>query len=300
MLAPMRHPHSTRIPVRQRIGSLGLGAAALLWLLVMAAAPGAQRGGGGGGGPVMIPMAASTIVRNPDPHYGTTVSMYASVEKMLSKTVFTVDQDKNKSTGQEVLIVAPYLNTALQPGSYVTIQGPVFKFDPAEVAKRARTYTLDIGAEVVAQYQGKPAILATSVITTALLDVAKRVLPPPTPEELALDKAMKTISGTFNDLRAGLETPKAEDMKTQVATLKGAFTEAAVFFNARKTTDAMDWAQQALKFVGAMETGVAGGKFDEVKTAATGLAGLCTSCHTAHRERMDDGTYRVRPPGGGN
>jgi hypothetical protein len=296
----MRHLHSTRIPVRQRIGSLGLGAAALLWLLVMAAAPGAQRGGGGAGGPAMIPMAASTIVRNPDSHYGTTVSMYASVEKMLSKTVFTVDQDKNKSTGQEVLIVAPYLTAALEPGSYVTIQGPVFKFDPAEVAKRARTYTLDIGADLVAQYQGKPAILATSVITTALLDVAKRVLPPPTAEELALDKAMKTISGTFNDLRAGLEAPKAEDMKTQVATLKGAFTEAAVFFNARKTTDAMDWAQQALKFVGTMETGVAGGKFDEVKTAATGLAGLCTSCHTAHRERMDDGTYRVRPSGGGN
>ena len=300
MLAAMKHLLSTRIPARPRVGSVGLGAAALLWLLVLAAAPGAQRGGGGGGGPVMIPMAASSIVRNPDAHYGTTVSMYASVEKMLSKTVFTVDQDKNKSTGQEVLIIAPYLNTALAPGSYVTVQGPVFKFDPAEVAKRARTYTLDIAPELAAQYQGKPAVLATSVITQALLDVAKRVLPPPTPEELALDKAMKTISGTFNDLRAGLETPKAEDMKAQVATLKGAFTEAAVFFNARKTTDAIDWAQQALKLVGAMETGVVGAKFEEVKTAATGLAGLCTSCHTAHRERMDDGTYRVRPPGGSN
>ena len=248
----------------------------------------------------MVPMAASTIVRNPDAHVGTTVSMYASVEKMLSKTVFTVDQDKNKSTGQEVLIIAPYLNTALQPGSYVTVQGPVFKFDPAEVAKRARTYTLDLAPDVVAQYQGKPAILATSVITTALVDVAKRVLPPPTTEELALDKAMKTISGTFNDLRAGLETPKAEDMKAQVATLKGAFTEAAVFFNARKTTDAIDWTQQALKFVGAMETGVGGGKFDEVKTAATGLAGLCTSCHTAHRDRHGrwNAIASVRPAGG--
>lgn len=299
MLARMRHLLSTRIPVRQRIGSLGLGAAALLWLLVMAATPIAQRGGGGGG-PAMIPMAASTIVRNPDAHYGTTVSMYAAVETMLSKTVFSVDQDKNKSTGQEVLIIAPYLNAPLPPGSYVTVQGPVFKFDAAELAKRARGYTLDLPADVVAKYQGKPAIVATSVITGALLDVAKRVLPPPTTEELALDKAMKTISGTFNDLRAGLETPKAEDMKTQVAALKGAFTETAVFFNARKTTDAIDWAQQALKFVGAMETGVAGGKFEEVKTAANGLAGLCTSCHGVHRERQDDGSYRVRPSGGGN
>jgi cytochrome c556 len=182
----------------------------------------------------------------------------------------------------------------------VTVQGPVFKFDPAEVTKRARTYTLDLSADMVAKYQGKPAILATSVITAALVDVAKRVLPPPTPEELALDKAMKTISGTFNELRAGLETPKAEDVKTQVGTLKGAFTEAAVFFNARKVTDASDWAQQALKFVGAMEAGAAGAKWDEVKTAATGLGGLCTSCHTAHRERMDDGSFRFRPPGGGN
>lgn len=294
----MRHLLSTRIPVRQRIGSLGLGAAALLWLLVLAAAPLAQRGGGGGGGPAMIPIAASTIARNPDAHVGTTVSMYAAVEKMLSKTVFTVDQDRNKSTGQEVLVIAPYLTAALEPGSYVTVQGPVFKFDPAELTKRARTYKLDLTPDVLSQLQGRPAIVATSVITTALVDVAKRVLPPPTAEELALDKAMKTISGTFNDLRAGLEAPKADVMKTQVAALKGAFTETAVFFTARKTTDAMDWAQQALKFVGAMETGVAVGTFEEVKTAANGLAGLCTSCHGVHRERQDDGSYRVRPSGG--
>jgi cytochrome c556 len=296
----MRHRNSTRFPARQPIGSLGLAAAALVWLLALAATPDAQRGGGGGGGPAMIPMAASTIVRNPDALYGTTVSMYASVERMLSKTVFSVDQDKNKSTGQEVLVIAPYLTAALEPGSYVTVQGPVFKFDPAEVTKRARGYTLDLSSDLLAQYQGKPAIVATSVITQALVDVAKRVLPPPTPEELALDKAMKTISGTFNDLRAGLEAPKAEDVKTQVATLKGAFTEAAVFFNARKVTDAIDWTQQALKYVGSMEAGAAGAKWDEVKTAATGLAGLCTSCHGVHRERQDDGSFRFRPSGGGN
>lgn len=246
----------------------------------------------------MIPMAASTIARNPDAHVGTTVSMYASVERQLSKTVFVVDQDKNKSTGQEVLVLAPYLTTALEAGSYVTVQGPVFKFDPAEVAKRARGYSMDLSPDIVAKYQGKPAVLATSVITQALMDVAKRVLPPPTAEELALDKAMKTISGNFNDLRAGLETPKADEMKAQVTALKGAFTETAVFFKARNTADASDWAQQALKFVGAMETGLAGGKIEEVKTAANGLAGLCTSCHGVHRERQDDGSYRVRPSGG--
>ena len=35
-------------------------------------------------------------------------------------------------------------------------------------------------------------------------------------------------------------------------------------------------------------------EWDDAKTAATTLNGLCGQCHTARRERMDDGTYRIK------
>lgn len=274
---------------------VGLPAVIGAWVIALVAVPLAQAPAGR----AMVPMAASSIAMFPDKYYGELVSIIAAVETTLSKTAFTVDQDKTKATGKEILVLAPTMNGVVIPNQYVTVQGEVVKFDPAAIAQKAKTYRLDLDPEVVARFQGRPAILATAVINSSLIDVAKRVLPPPTPEELALDKAMKQISPTFNDLRTGLETPKADDVKAQVATLKAAFTETEAFFKKRGTADATGWAQEALKFVASMEAGAAGAKWEEVRTAATGLAGLCQTCHGAHRERQDDGSFRVRPAGGG-
>jgi cytochrome c556 len=58
--------------------------------------------------------------------------------------------------------------------------------------------------------------------------------------------------------------------------------------------DAQGLADQALKFATAMETAANTARWDDLKTAVNGLAPLCQTCHTAHRERLDDGSYRVK------
>ena len=50
----------------------------------------------GGAARPLVPMTASTIAREPAAHLGENVSMMAAVETVLSKTIFTVDQDKTK------------------------------------------------------------------------------------------------------------------------------------------------------------------------------------------------------------
>jgi hypothetical protein len=62
---------------------------------------GGQRGQGEGrqgGAPAkpIVPLAASTIVNNPDPYVGEYVSVTAAVEQPLTKSSFSVDQDKTK------------------------------------------------------------------------------------------------------------------------------------------------------------------------------------------------------------
>ena len=42
------------------------------------------------------------------------------------------------------------------------------------------------------------------------------------------------------------------------------------------------------------ELAAAAGKWDDAKSNATGLTKLCATCHAAHRERMEDGTFRVK------
>jgi hypothetical protein len=271
--------------------------------LISSIAVAARQGGGGAAPPAprpMIPMAASSIVLNPDAYLGENVSMMCAVEAILSKTVFTVDQDKAAATGKDVLVIAPYLNMPVVPNAYVTVQGEVFKFDLAEVAKRARNnYTLDLPPDVAAKYQGRPAVFATGVITAQLVDIAKRQPPPLTPAELTLRNAMLAINANNTALRAAeLDATKVKD---QIATLKRAFTDAETFFKSQNATDATGWAGEALKHVGTMEAATAGAapKLDDIRAAATSVAGLCGPCHNARRERLEDGSFRFRSTSGG-
>ncbi len=241
-----------------------------------------------------VPMAASSIALAPEAHFGENVAMTATVEQSISKTAFTVDQDKTKNTGKEVLVIAPYLNADVALNSYVTVVGEVIKFDPAEVAKKLKGYQLDLPADAIAKFSGRPAVLATSVITAELADIGKRVPPPMTPAEEAFDKTMKAVSGANTALRKGIDESSAELTKQQTAILKKGFMEAQLFFKGRNTTDAVGWAQDAYKFADTIEQAATAGKWEEVKTAATSLAGMCSTCHGVHRERLDDGTFRVK------
>lgn len=254
----------------------------------------AQQGGGAPAARPLVPMAASSLLLNPDAHFGENVSLMAAVETVLSKTAFTVDQDKAKTTGKEVLIIAPTLTGVVQPNTYVTVTGEVVKFDPAEVARKLKGYTLDIAPDVVAKFQGQPAVFATAVITPGLIDIAKRVAPPMTPAEQAYSKIMKGVGSAFPALRTGLDGSNAATAKENVAILKKSFAEVQAFWKERSTADAVGWAQEASKHTDTIEAAVSAGKWDDAKTAAGTLQQLCTTCHTAYRERQDDGTFRIK------
>jgi hypothetical protein len=268
-----------------------------LTLTALIASIGLRAQQGAGAAPAarpLVPAAASSVALNPDAFYGENVSLMGAVEQMLSRTTFSVDQDRAKSTGREVLIIAPALTASLQPNSYVSIVGEVVKFDPAEVAKRVKDYTLDLPADVVEKFRGRPAIIATSVITAELVDVGKKLPPPMTPAELAFQKTMQTVSPTATSLRAAVEASNVEQTKQGTDVLKKCFTDVQAFFKGRGTTEAAGLAGDALKFVDSIQTAAAGGKWDDAKAAAGSLQQLCATCHAAHRERLEDGSFRVR------
>ena len=253
------------------------------------------QGAGAGGAKPLVPMTASSLLRDPQSHIGENVSLMATVDAILSKTAFVLDQDASKHTGQELLVLAPTLSAQPDLNGYVTVQGEVFKFDPAEVARRNKTYTLDLPQDAIAKYQGKPAILATAVVNPKLVDLAKRVLPPMTPIEIAFQKNMLAINPANTELRNLLATPDAAKIKEQTAILKKAFTDVEAFFKARGTTEAAGIAAEALKAVANIDAAVSANKSaDEIRTAAQPLTQVCAQCHGTFRERQDDGSYRIK------
>ncbi|MEZ5287437.1 MAG: hypothetical protein R2712_22080 [Vicinamibacterales bacterium] len=218
--------------------------------------------------------------------------MMAIVDQSLSPIAFSVDQDKAKTADQDVLVLAPRLNEPLELNTYVTVIGEVVKFDPADAKVKDRL--AGIAPDVLARYTGKPAIVATSVINTAMNDVARRLPPKMTPEEEAFQKVMQKVGAANGAFRQIIEKSDAAGAKEQATALKTAFTQTEAFFKPHGTADAIGWAQDARKAAESIEVSAAAGKWDEVKATTGNLGKMCQTCHTAYRERFDDGSFRVK------
>lgn len=260
-------------------------------------AAGQGRGEGRGQAPAkpLVPAAASSVAANPDRFIGEFVTMTGTVEQVLGKLAFSVDQDRTKSTGAEILVIPVRMNDPIEANTYVTVIGDVIKFDPEEVKKRGRTLPSELTPDLIAKYQGKPVVLANAVINAAMIDLAKFIPPPMTPEEAAFDKVMKGVGPANAALRKAMEASNAELIKTNTDILKKSFADTEAFWKTRGKADAMKFAAEARKATELIELAAAAGKWDDVKTHVNTLGQQCTACHGVYRERGEDGSFFIKP-----
>jgi hypothetical protein len=246
-------------------------------------------------GKPIVPVAASTLAENPDPYYGEQVSLSGAVDQQLASLAFSVDQDKTKKTAKDILVLSRHLNEPVDLNTYVTVIGEVVRFDPDELARRAKDYLTGLPHSVMDGYRGRPAILATSVITTSGVDLARRPPPPLTPAEEAFDKVMKQVGAANRALRTALEGSDAKAAQENTLLLQQAFKQSAAFWKTRRVAEAAGWSQDGLKLAESIHRAASAGQWEEVKTTVGTLGQVCQTCHTAHRERLDDGTFRIKP-----
>lgn len=287
---------------RSTKSTLTVGSVALAFLFISYTAITAAQGGGQAPPPPaantppkpLVPVAASSIAANPDQYIGEFVTMTGAVEANLTKTAFSVDQDKTKSTGKDVLVLAPTLLKPADANGYVTVIGQLIKFDPADVATKLKGYTIDLSAADQAKFKGKPVVLATAVINTAGIDIAKKPIPPMSADDLTLQKIMTKLPPAQAALRKALDGSSADLTKEQATIIKTAFTEIEAFFKAKANEEATKWAADGKRHADSVLMNVAAANFDAAKTSVTPLGATCASCHGKYRERMDDGTFRLK------
>lgn len=247
----------------------------------------------------LVPVATNTIAANPDAYYGQAVTITASVEQIFSKSSFTVDQRRvgeaamAKPAATDVLVLVPTIQRPVDLKSYVTVMGELMKFDPAEVAKKAKDYKIDLPPDVAAKYAGRPVMIATSVINDKFDDVAKRLPPPLNAEEEAFQKVMRQVGPAAAALRPAVDSSNAETATKNAAVLQKAFADTEAFWKPKKAEPTL-WAQNARKEVEAVQAAITAGKWDEAKTHAAVVAQACGQCHGVYRERFDDGSFRVK------
>jgi hypothetical protein len=242
----------------------------------------------------LVPVTAASLAAQPDRYLGMVVAVYATVDRPLGATTFSIDQDPKGSSMNDVLVIAPNLTAHAKMGDYVTVVGEVMKFDPAALKTKAPRYTLDLPAGGELRYTGKVMVLATSVVDATMTDLAKFTPPPLTPEETAFDAVMKQVNPTFGDLRKALEASDAAMAKTHGDKLRSLFADTGAFFAKRSVADAQGWAKEAVTLVETVNKSAADNDWATARDAASRIQPLCSSCHNAHRERLEDGSYRVK------
>jgi hypothetical protein len=254
----------------------------------------AQRGGGGApAAPPPVPVAASSLAAHPLTYVGRTVTMIGTVAQQLSPTIFTINQGQAAELPVPILVVAPTLTAPPPPNAYVSVVGAAVLFDPSDLSK-LKNYSLDISKDVAAKFNGRPAVFATSVVAPNLTDLAKVKPAPMSPEEVAFSNLMKQVQPASTALRTGVTASDAAAAHARAEELKKLFTDVQAFFKKRGIAEAEGWAGEMVKFADTVDTSAGAGKWPEATTAATSLNGMCTTCHTAYRERLDDGTYRLK------
>jgi hypothetical protein len=268
-------------------------------LLTIAAIPSAQRRRGGGDDGT-LPIATNTILQNPDAYYGKPVTLSAGVEKVFSLTTFVVDQRKAvgeagvQAVGAPVLVIAPYLTAPLDPKHYLLIRGQLVQFDPAAIAAMPGDFKNGLSPEVTAAFQGRPVLLATSILTSAYVELARKPLPPAGAEELAMSAAMKIIGPASAAVRTAAQESNTAVIVENVPKLRAAFTRTETAWDDIGLVLPAQMARDARDLVDTMEREAVAGRWDIVKLSAGALGDSCTSCHSTYRERQDDGTFRFK------
>ncbi len=108
------------------------------------------------------------------------------------------------------------------------------------------------------------------------------------------DAAMKTIGATQRGVRGHMEAQSATELGADGAKFVEAFGKAEAFWKARNVEDAAEFAATALAAARTFQEAGAAGDFEAAGAAFGELRQTCRPCHQAYRERLEDGSYRIK------
>jgi hypothetical protein len=112
-------------------------------------------------------------------------------------------------------------------------------------------------------------------------------------DEAAIEKNMKAINERAGVIRKlpSKASPEAATHAEQIAVL---YDEMKGFWSKRNFSDAVQWADEGKAAAAALATAAKAGDATKADTSFGALNGTCRSCHTAHREKLPDGKYRIK------
>ena len=105
---------------------------------------------------------------------------------------------------------------------------------------------------------------------------------------------MKTAQATAGKLRTNIGNKAAEDVAKDAAAMEEVFKKCEEFWKKRNTEDAVKWSQQSQTSAKEIADAAKSGDMEKASTSLRSLMGNCSACHTAHREKLAEGGYKIK------
>jgi cytochrome c556 len=107
-------------------------------------------------------------------------------------------------------------------------------------------------------------------------------------------KAMKDLGAANQSLRNNVTAKDYDTIAKDAATFKASFAVAQAFWTGKQVDDAMKLAQEGAKAAADLETAAKAKNEEGVAAAQKAVGATCATCHLAHRERLQDGTFEIK------
>jgi cytochrome c556 len=108
------------------------------------------------------------------------------------------------------------------------------------------------------------------------------------------EKSMKAAGATFGPLNKSIAAGAFDDVAAGAKKMEAVFATSEKFWTERGTADAIQWSKDGGAAAKALSAAAAAKDADAAKAAFGKAAATCKGCHAAHREKLEDGTYKIK------
>lgn len=109
-----------------------------------------------------------------------------------------------------------------------------------------------------------------------------------------LNGAMKTAGAANGSLRKSIAAKDGAETAATAEKLAAAFKTVQAHFEEHHMEDAIKFAQTANKASMNLAAAAKAGAWDKASDELKTLGAQCQGCHAAHREKLPDGTYKMK------
>jgi hypothetical protein len=110
-----------------------------------------------------------------------------------------------------------------------------------------------------------------------------------------LQDTMKQVGATMGKIKKGLDGKMLHEAAGDAEKMQALFKDAEAIFAGMKMMDAVEMAKAAQSAAGDIMSAGHGGNAEGATAAFGKLGGTCKGCHDVHREKLQDGSYKLKP-----